>query len=760
MNDPTRETDSLAPAVARELSLPARGVEAALRLFAAGGTVPFVARYRKEATGGLDEVQLRAVQATHAARAELEKRRAAVLSAIEEQGKLTPELRAAVERCQAKAALEDLYLPYKKKRRTRASQARERGLEPLAARIRLQPEQGDPAREAAAFVSEERGVPGPAEALAGARDIVAEELAEDAALRALVREAMARDGALVSRKARAKKGAPPPAEAGKYDGYHDYQEPLARVPSHRALAVLRGEREGALSVKVDLDQERLLPRLLARAGHRPRSAWAGELAAALADGLARLIAPSVETDLRAELKQRADREAVQVFGENLRHKLLAPPLGARPVVGIDPGLRTGCKCAAVDEAGAVRGHVTVFPGRGAREAAAASDALLRFVRAHLPLPTEGAGPAANAEDAGAPPAAIAVGNGTAGRETEAFARDALRAAGLGALPVVSVDEAGASVYSASDLARAEMPDLDLTVRGAVSIARRLQDPLAELVKVDPRALGVGQYQHDVEAGLLEAELGQVVESCVNRVGVDLNTASAPLLARVAGIGPKLAQKIVAHREQHGPFASRAALKKVSGLGPRTFEQCAGFLRVRGGAAPLDASAVHPERYALVARMAEDLGVPLARLVGDAALAGRIELARYVSDEVGEPTLRDILAELAQPGRDPRDRFEPPRFREDVRTLEDLREGMELEGVVTNVVAFGAFVDLGVHQDGLIHISELADRFVRDPHEVVHVGQRLGVRVLSVDLARKRISLSARGTAGDSERAPARPSGRR
>ena len=731
----TLQLQNLPSAVARELQLPLRGVAAAIELFRAGHTVPFVARYRKEATHGLDEVQLRAVQDASAARVELEARRAAILAAIEEQGQLTDELRARIEACEGKAELEDLYLPYKKKRKTRATQARERGLEPLARRIREQPERGDPAGEAARFVDPEKGVPDAAAALAGARDIVAEEVSEDAGVRALAREALQREGLLVSRAARRKKGEElAPEVRAKFRDYEAWQEPLGRVPSHRVLAVLRGEREGALSASIGLDAARLLPRLLARVGHRPRSPFAGELVAAVEDGWSRLLHPSLENELRAELKQRADLEAVAVFGRNLRPKLLAAPLGARPVVGVDPGLRTGCKCAAVDASGACRGQVTIYPSRGPREAEAAARELVAFVRAHL-------GPALASKDD--PPAAVAVGNGTAGRETEAFVREALRAAGLGRIPVVAVDEAGASVYSASDLARAELPELDVTVRGAVSIARRLQDPLAELVKIDPRSIGVGQYQHDVHGPLLEQKLGEVVESCVNQVGVELNTASPALLAYVAGIGPKLAAKVVSHREKAGAFRSRAALLEVSGLGPKAFEQCAGFLRVRGGAHPLDASAVHPERYALVERMARDLGTPLASLVGNGEAARRIPLQRYASDEVGEPTLRDIVAELAAPGRDPRDRFEPPRFRDDVRELADLEPGMQLEGVVTNVVAFGAFVDVGVHQDGLIHVSELADRFVKDPHEVVQVGQRVTVRVLSVDAERRRIALSAR-----------------
>jgi uncharacterized protein len=749
-------------ALARDLNLPPRGVRAAVDLFAAGHTVPFVARYRKEVTGGLDEVQLRAVQEGRAAQVALDERRATILAAVEEQGALTPALRAKLEGCATRAELEDLYLPFKKKRKTRASQARERGLEPLAKRIREQPERGEPLREAQAFATHAE-VTTAQDALAGARDIVAEEVAEDAAVRAIARDALAREGLLVSTKARKKKGeagtiAQAEAEKGKFDAYLDYREPLAKAPSHRVLAVLRGEQEGVLSVKLALDDERLVGRLLPRVGHRPRSPYAGELAAAVRDSWERLLGPSVENDVRAELKERADKDAVAVFGRNLGPKLLAPPLGPRPVVGVDPGLRTGCECAAVDAAGALRGQLTIYPSRGAREAEQAAKELVAFVKQHLgPALTGPEKPPADRT----PAAAVAVGNGTAGRETEAFVRDALQKAGLGAIPVVSVDEGGASVYSASDLARAELPDVDVTVRGAVSIARRLQDPLAELVKIDPKSIGVGQYQHDVDAALLEQQLGEVVESCVNRVGVELDTASAPLLAHVAGIGPKLAQKIVAHREKRGAFGSRAALADVPGIGPKTYEQCAGFLRVRASKHPLDRSAVHPERYALVERMAKELGVPLERLVGDAEQAKRIPLERYVSQDVGEPTLRDIVAELAAPGRDPRERFEPPSFRDDVRELKDLVPGMQLEGVVTNVVAFGAFVDVGVHHDGLVHVSELADRFVESPHDVVHVGQRLKVRVVSVDLQRQRIALSAKTPRpGGPPARPADPGGHR
>jgi uncharacterized protein len=704
-----------APAVAVALSLPPRGVEAVIRLLADGNTVPFVARYRKEATGGLDEVQIRAIEERAAYAADLEKRREAILASIAEQGKLTDELRDRILAAATKVELEDLYLPFRPKRRTRATMARERGLEPLGRRILEQPVTGDPVREAAAFVDEAKGVPDVDAALAGARDIAAEAVAEHAEVRALARAAF-RQGALVAKAVKAKT-----KEPTKFEAYYDFREPVARVPSHRYLAVRRGEREGVLRVAIDADRERLLPPILARTRHSPRSPFAGQLAAAVADALDRLLAPSVENEVAGEALERAEREAVEVFATNLEHLLLAAPLGGKPVVGVDPGLRTGCKCAAVDATGRMIGHVTVFPHTG--DDAAASTAFADFARRHRP-------------------AAIAVGNGTAGRETEAFARKALREAAVDAI-VVSVSEAGASVYSASDAARDEFPDLDLTVRGAISIARRLQDPLAELVKVDPRSIGVGQYQHDVTEALLATRLDEVVESCVNRVGVDLNTASAALLARVAGLGPALARAVVAHRDRHGAFEDRKGLLGVPRLGPRAFEQAAGFLRIRGGRNPLDASAVHPERYALVERMARDLGVAVEALVGDAALADRIDPRRYAGGDAGEPTLRDIVAELERPGRDPRSEFSPPAFRDDVNALEDLEPGMELEGVVTNVTAFGAFVDVGVHQDGLVHVSELADRFVRDPSEVVAVGQRLKVRVLSVDLARRRISLTAR-----------------
>lgn len=705
--------------IAAELGLANNGVAAVLALLDEGATVPFIARYRKERTGGLDEVQIRDISERATALADLDKRRAVVLASIGEQGGLTPELERRIRGAATRAELEDLYLPYRPKRKTRASVARERGLTPLAERILAQPRQGDPAREARAFVDPKREVPDAAAALAGARDIAAEVVCERADVRAMARDAFTRHGRVASKAIKkATEG-----QRTRFEDYYDYAERADRVPSHRYLAVCRGEDEGVLRVRLDLEDARLVEQVLRVAGHDRRSPFSGELASAVEDGYSRLLRPAVEKDVRGTLKDRADTEAVSVFAKNLESLLLSAPLGERPVVGVDPGFRTGCKCAALTATGELVAHTTVHPHTTKDTTRAAADVVALVDRVGA--------------------AAVAIGNGTAGRETEAFVREALRAAGRTAVLVVAVNEAGASVYSASDVAREEFPDLDLTYRGAVSIGRRLQDPLAELVKIEPNALGVGQYQHDVHQPLLTDKLGQVVESAVNRVGVEVNTASAQLLGYVAGLGAAVARAVVAHRARHGRFTSRRQLLEVSGLGPKRFEQAAGFLRVRGGAHPLDASAVHPERYPLVERMARDLGVPLAALVGDADRVARIDLGRYAGGEVGEPTLRDIAQELARPGRDPRAAFEAPRFREDVRTVEDLEPGMALDGVVTNVTNFGAFVDIGVHQDGLVHISELADRFVRDPHEVVHAGQRLRVRVLSVDLQRKRIALSAK-----------------
>ncbi len=710
------------PLIAEELKLQGANVDAVVQLLSAGNTVPFVARYRKEATGGLDEIQIRSIEERHAYLVDLDKRRQAVLKSIEEQGKLTEDLRGRIEKAATKAALEDIYLPFKPKRRTRATIAREKGLDPLGQRVLAQPETGDPQTEAAAFVDSEKGVDDEAAALQGARDIAAETVAENADIRLLVRDRFSNSGLLVSGLA------PKTDDVGaKYKDYYDYKEPVATIPSHRFLAVRRGEREGVLKTGISVDGEKLVGQILELAGLRESSPFGGELRQAAQDGYKRLISTSVESDLRADLKVQADVAAVDIFASNLQSLLLAAPFGTRTVIGVDPGLRTGCKCAALDATGKFLGHMVFNLVKGGNAEAEGRKAFFAFVEKHAP-------------------AAVAVGNGTGGREAEKFIRDTLREGDHKDVTVVQVSESGASVYSASELAGREFPDLDLTIRGAISIARRLQDPLAELVKIEPKSIGVGQYQHDVHQPLLVRKLDEVVENCVNRVGVELNTASAPLLAQVAGIGPKLAENVVQHREENGRFKNRRQLLKVAKLGPRAFEQAAGFLRIRGGDNPLDASAVHPERYDLVGRIAGDMGVELAELVGDAARADQIDISRYVGDGVGEPTLRDIVDELKKPGRDPRETFEPPAFRDDVQTMEDLRDGMELEGVVTNVTAFGAFVDVGVHQDGLVHISELADRFVKDPAEVVSVGDKIKVRVLGVDLDRKRISLSARSGA--------------
>ena len=719
--------------LARELGLTPEQVDRTLALADGGATVPFIARYRKEATGGLDEVQIQAILDRAAERAALDARREAIHASLVEQGKLTPELARQLAAARTRAELEDLYLPFRPKRRTRAAMARERGLEPLADLLWRQEGARGESLEARVhpFVRPEAGVADVAAALAGARDICAERVAEDAGLRRLAREACVRDGRLASEVVGTKR-----AEAGKYEAYFSHAESLRTAPSHRVLAVLRGEAEGLLRVRLELPDDAVKALLVPRVVTRPQALFAAELRAAVEDGWERLMGPSLEGELRGELKARADREAIAVFGQNLRHLLLAPPASGKRVLALDPGLRTGVKAAMLDETGGLLETATLYSERGGEERARAARVLEALVRKHAPE-------------------LIAVGNGTGSREAEGFVREAL--AGLAQKPVlVSVSEQGASIYSASAVAREEFPELDVSLRGAVSIGRRLQDPLAELVKLDPKSIGVGQYQHDVDAGLLEKKLGEVVDSCVNAVGVDVNTASPQLLEHVSGVGPTLAKKLVAHRAQKGPFKSRKALLKVSGLGPKTFEQAAGFLRVRGEE-PLDASAVHPERYEVVERMAKDLGVPLPQLVGRPELVRKVPLQRYVTEEVGELTLKDILAELEKPARDPRGDFSPPAHREDLTRLEDVKEGMVLQGVVTNVTAFGAFVDVGVHQDGLVHVSQLAARFVKDPSEVVKVGDRLTVRVLSVDLARKRLGLSVRAvTEGTAPQAPAAP----
>lgn len=706
-----------------ETGLKAFQVENTVALFRDGATVPFIARYRKERTGELDEVAIRAIEERLAYFTELEERKLTVLKSIEEQGKLTPELAARIGATRQKTELEDLYLPYKPKRRTKATIARERGLEPLADIVAAQElTSGTPEEAALPFVDPEREVADAAAALAGAGHILAERIAEDADLRALVRRLTAEQGLIASRVAPDKKGA-----VTKFEMYYDYQEPLREVPSHRMLAMRRGEKEEVLFLAIVAPVDEILRGLKARVICR-ESIFRPLLEGVVEDAYKRLIAPSIEVELRLEAKERAEEAAIRVFAANLRNLLLAPPAGGKRVLGIDPGLRTGCKLAAVDGTGRFLAHATIYPHTGEGKATAARAELLRLLDAHG---TE----------------MIAIGNGTAGRETEQFVKESLAAEGK-RLPVVMVSEAGASVYSASEIAREEFPELDLTVRGAISIARRLQDPLAELVKIDPKSIGVGQYQHDVNQTQLKKALDAVVESCVNYVGVDLNTASWALLSYVSGVGPALAKGIVRHRDEHGAFPSRQALLDVPRFGAKAFEQAAGFLRIRAGSHPLDNTAVHPERYPVVEAMAADLGVSLPVLVADPALAGRIDLSRYVSEGVGLPTLRDILAELKKPGRDPRAEFAAASFRDDIREIADLKEGMVLQGVVTNVTAFGAFVDIGVHQDGLVHVSHLAERYVKDPHEAVRVGQVVRVKVLAVDGERKRIALSIREAEGN------------
>jgi protein Tex len=704
---------SIGSRIAAELALQPRQVLAALSLFDEGATVPFVARYRKEVTGGLDEVQLRAVLERSEYLHELEDRRAAIIKSVAEQGRLDDALRARFAAADTKQALEDLYLPYRPKRRTRATIARERGLEPLAELIWVgAATDDDVARAALAYVSGEHDVADAAAALHGARDILAERVAEDAELRAWVRDRTRAAGVVVSR-ARGEHD----AATSKFADYFSFTQKLTDIPSHRILAIRRGEAEEELTWTIAAPVDDLVRGLLQRV--LQRRAAVGQLTQVVDDAYRRLLAPSIEVELRLELKTRADEDAIVIFGANLEQLLLGAPAGERVVLGLDPGFRTGVKAAVVSRTGAVLDTTTLYlhqEDNFARDVA-------RLVRAHgVEL--------------------VAIGNGTASRETETLVKRVVHELDSARRPqVVVVNEAGASVYSASDVARSELPDLDVSLRGAPSIARRLQDPLAELVKIDPKSIGVGQYQHDVNQARLKKRLDEVVETCVNRVGVEVNTASAPLLAYVAGVGGTLAGNIVAARDALGGFRSRRDLLQVPRLGPKAFEQAAGFLRVRGGEHPLDATAVHPERYALVERMAADLGVTVRDLVRNDDLIARIDPGRYVSDDAGLPTLRDIIAELRRPGRDPRDTFELPAFREDLTEPKDLKPGMKLEGVVTNLVAFGAFVDIGVHQDGLVHVSQLADRFIRDPAAVVKVGQKVQVTVLGVDLERNRIALS-------------------
>lgn len=713
--------------ISRELDLKEAQVQATVGLLGEGATVPFIARYRKEATGSLDEVIVTDIRDRLNRIQELESRKETVLKSLEQHGHLTDELRATVKAADTIAVLEDIYLPYKPKRRTKATIAREKGLDPLA-RLLWEQSGADPLQAAAAFVDPEKDVHSGEEALDGARHIMAEMINENAEARAELRRLFAAKGIIHTRVV-----ADMEEKGAKYRDYFDWQEPVARTPSHRVLAMRRGEKEDILNLSIAPPEEEaigmLIQRFVTGEGEDSR-----QVETAVRDSYKRLLSRSMETEIRLAAKERADAEAIRVFAENLRQLLLAPPLGAKRVMGVDPGFRTGCKLVCLDRQGKLLHHGTFYLHQPDK----AAD-LTRRLCTEFDIE------------------AIAVGNGTAGRETETFLRGIDLPAGI---QIIMVNESGASIYSASETAREEFPDLDLTVRGAVSIGRRLMDPLAELVKIDPKSIGVGQYQHDVDQSALKDSLDDVVMSCVNAVGVDANRASIQLLTYVSGLGPQLAKNIVQYRDEHGPFRAREALKKVSRLGPKAFEQSAGFLRITDGDNPLDSSAVHPESYHIVHRMAGDLDCTVPDLIKRAELRRRIQLSDYVTEAVGLPTLKDILDELAKPGRDPREQFEAFAFEAGVQTLSDLTPGMRLPGIVTNVTAFGAFVDVGVHQDGLVHISELADRFVKDPAEIVKVQQKVKVTVLDVDVDRKRISLSMRTTPGRKASAPAKPSGKK
>lgn len=703
-----------APTIASALSLSVRSVDNTLQLLSAGSTIPFISRYRKEMTGGLDEVQIGAIAEMGARLAELEKRKSTIIATITEQGKMTPELRHAIDSCNDANTLEDIYLPYKPRRRTRAQAAREKGLEPLAEFIMRQRD-GNPRDEASRYVKGD--VADADEALQGALDIIAEEVSETARARDIVRSSFRLDAVITSKAVKAKVAT---EEAANYAGYFDFSCPLRRCASHQLLAMRRGESEGCLRVSVAPASDDEPVGRLERLFVRGRSAASSLVAEAVGDAYKRLLRPSIESEFAAAAKEKADEEAINVFGENLRQLLLSAPLGQKRVMGIDPGFRTGCKVVCLDAQGTLLHHEAIFPHPPRVDARAADR--VRAMASRFAIE------------------AIAIGNGTAGRETERF----VRSLGLdGNIGIYSVSEDGASVYSASAVAREEFPDEDVTVRGAVSIGRRLMDPLAELVKIDPKSIGVGQYQHDVNQSRLRQRLDRVVESCVNAVGVNLNTASRHLLTYVSGLGPVLAKNIVDYRTANGPFASRAQLKKVPRLGPVAFQQCAGFLRIPEARNPLDNSAVHPESYPIVEKMAKATGCTVRELIADSSLRRSIHPEQYVTDTVGLPTLTDILAELEKPGRDPREHLEQFAFDERVSTIESLSPGMVLPGIVTNITNFGAFVDIGVHQDGLVHISQLADRFVSDPMQVVRLHQHVTVRVLDVDLRRRRISLTLR-----------------
>ena len=705
--------------IASELHLSEHAVENTLKLLDEGCTIPFISRYRKERTGGLDEVQITAISDRKERLEEIAKRKDTIVKTITEQQKMTPELQKRIDDSWEMTTLEDIYLPYKPKRRTRAQVAREQGLEPLATMLMMQRE-ANPQKAAQRFARNGLAV---ADCLKGAQDIIAEQVSEDERSRNQVRAAFRREAFIESKVVKAKKDTD---EAQKYSDYFDWEEPLKRCSSHRLLAMLRGQSEGILRVSLTIDDNEAVQRLQRNyvRGNGPCQRLVGE---AVEDGYKRLLQPSIETEFTNLSKERADEEAIRVFAENLRQLLLGAPLGQKRVMGIDPGFRTGCKVVCLDAQGNLLHHEAIFPHPPVNHRAQATIHVQQMLSDyHIE--------------------AIAIGNGTASRETKEFVDDALKEMKKteSAPAVFVVSEDGASVYSASKVARDEFPDEDVTVRGAVSIGRRLMDPLAELVKIDPKSIGVGQYQHDVDQTMLKHSLDQTVESCVNLVGVNLNTASQHLLTYVSGLGPVLAQNIVDYRKANGAFTSRAQLKKVPRLGPAAYQQCAGFLRIPNAKNPLDNSAVHPESYGVVEQMAKDCHCTVIDLISQPDKRAQIDIHRYVTSEIGLPTLTDIMRELEKPGRDPREQIEEFEFDSSVQTIDDLHEGMELPGIVTNITNFGAFVDIGVHQDGLVHVSQLADRYVTDPTQVVRLHQHVRVRVIGVDLRRQRISLSMKG----------------
>ena len=700
--------------LSEQLNIKPNQVNAVLELFEEGCTIPFIARYRKEKTGGLDEVQISQIKDGFEKLLALENRRNTILKTIEEQGKLTDELKNKILAAETLQQLEDLYLPYKPKKKTRASVAREKGLEPLALQIFNQ-EDIDILKEAEKYINAELGLNNIEEVLQGARDIIAEMINENADIREKLRTIFKEEAVITSKVMKGKE-----EEGIKYKDYFNWSEPLMQCPSHRMLAMRRGEKEDILYLDISIDEalaHNIISQFIIKRKHHPTAI---ELQKAIEDAYKRLLHPSLETEFRILTKEKADLEAIKVFANNLRELLMQSPLGNKRVLAIDPGFRTGCKVVVLDEQGNLIEDAVIYPHESQKRIEEAEQIILALAAKH------------NIE-------AIAIGNGTASRETELFIRNISILPND--IPVIMVNEAGASVYSASDVAREEFPDKDVTVRGAVSIGRRLQDPLAELVKIDPKSIGVGQYQHDVDQGLLKDKLDEVVMSCVNAVGVELNTASKQLLSYVSGIGPSLAQSIIDYRKQHGPFQSRQDLLKVPRFGEKAFQQASGFLRIRNGKHPLDKSAVHPESYHIVEKMAQDLNCTIDDLLNNSELRKKIKLENYITNEVGLPTLQDIMSELEKPGRDPRKSFEIFSFDERVHTIEDVKVGMQLPGIITNVTNFGAFVDIGVHQDGLVHISHLSDEFVSDPHSFVKVGQKVKVTVIEVDLPRKRIALS-------------------